>query len=73
MNCADDGMKIEFVCSRCLFAVESLDTGPWPRCPRGHGRMEADDLDLLPTARLSPGQRRVVAARGSFKKRVDAA
>lgn len=42
MNLADYNRKIEFVCSVCLHAVTTVDTGPWPRCWRGHGRMEPD-------------------------------
>ena len=46
MNIVDDGQRIEFVCSECLHSVMASDTGPWPRCPRGHGRLTPDDLDL---------------------------
>jgi hypothetical protein len=37
---------IEFVCSVCLASATVLDTDKPPRCPRGHGRMEPDDLDV---------------------------
>lgn len=46
MNATDDGRKIEDVCGVCLHSVVAPDTDPWPRCPRGHGKLTPDDLDL---------------------------
>jgi hypothetical protein len=40
------GHKVEFVCTICLASVTVLDTDPWPRCWRGHGKMTADDPNV---------------------------
>jgi hypothetical protein len=40
------GHRIEFVCTVCLASVTVLDTDPWPRCRRGHGKMEPDDPNV---------------------------
>ena len=51
VNIIDDGKKVEFVCAVRLHAVYALDTDRPPHCWRGHGRMEADDMDIIPKAR----------------------
>jgi hypothetical protein len=54
MSNTDSDRQIEFVCDRCLHSVMAADTGPWPRCPRGHGRLTPDDVD---TPKAPPRQR----------------
>jgi hypothetical protein len=48
MRNTEHAVWIEFVCSVCLASATVLDTDKPPHCPRGHGRMEADDLDVAP-------------------------
>ena len=57
VNSADYSRRIEFVCCQCLHAVMAADDGPWPRCPRGHGRLTPDDQSL-PQPKLTPAQAR---------------
>lgn len=50
VNLSDYPHRLEFVCDRCLFAVMSNDDAPWPRCPRGHGRLtpNSDEVWIRP-------------------------
>ena len=61
--------QVEYCCPTCLWSVMAADTAKPPHCPRGHGRMEADDVSL-PPARLTPAQ---AHAAGRTKGRVKAA
>ena len=65
VNPSDYPHKLEFVCDRCLFAVMSNDDAPWPRCPRGHGRLtpDSDEVWIRPqTLRRLETMRRTAAA-----------